>query len=89
MKTTFRIISLIMLVIAVIFVACALSAPNLGQTIQIGSFRFGAQQCCLRHPDGRVFCGVLLCEKGHKGELILRGPVRRICFSSICLRHAL
>ena len=44
MKTTFRIISLIMLVIAVIFVACALSAPNLGQTIQIGSFRFGAQQ---------------------------------------------
>ena len=44
MKATFRIISLIMLIIAVIFVACALSAPNLGQTIQIGSFRFGAQQ---------------------------------------------
>ncbi len=44
MKATFRIISLIMLIIAVIFVACALSAPNLGQAIQIGSFRFGAQQ---------------------------------------------
>ena len=44
MKSTFRIISLIMLVIAVIFIACALSAPNLGQAIQIGSFRFGAQQ---------------------------------------------
>ena len=44
MKSTFRIISLIMLVIAVIFVACALAAPNLGQVIQIGSFRFGAQQ---------------------------------------------
>ena len=44
MKSTFRIISLIMLVLAVIFVACALAAPNLGQVIQIGSFRFGAQQ---------------------------------------------
>ena len=44
MKSTLRIISLLMLVIAVIFVACALSAPNLGQTIQIGNFRFGAQQ---------------------------------------------
>ena len=44
MKSTFRIISLLMLVIAVIFVACVLSAPNLGQAIQIGSFRFGARQ---------------------------------------------
>ena len=44
MKSTFRIISLIMLIIGVVFIACALSAPNLGQVIQIGSFRFGAQQ---------------------------------------------
>lgn len=44
MKKKLRIISLIMLVAAVIFVACALSAPNLGRTIYIGSFAFGAEQ---------------------------------------------
>lgn len=33
-----------MLVIAIVFVIFALSAPNLGQTIYIGSYEFGAEQ---------------------------------------------
>ena len=33
-----------MLLAAVVFVFCALSAPNLGQTIYIGSWEFGAEQ---------------------------------------------
>ncbi len=44
MKKTLRIVSLIMLIVAVVFVVCALSAPNLGQAFYIGSFRFGAAQ---------------------------------------------
>ena len=44
MKKKLRLISLAMLVIAVVFVLCALSAPNLGRTIYIGSYRFGAEQ---------------------------------------------
>ena len=43
-KKLFRIISLIMFIVAVIFVVCALSCPTLGTTIYIGSFAFGAQQ---------------------------------------------
>ncbi len=43
-KTLLRCISLGMLIAAVIFVLCALSAPNLGITIVIGSFTFGAKQ---------------------------------------------
>lgn len=43
-RKTFRLISLAMLIAAVIFVFCALSAPNLGQTIYIGNFEFGAEQ---------------------------------------------
>ena len=39
-----RRISLVMLIIAVIFVFCALSNPALGHTIYIGSFAFGAKQ---------------------------------------------
>ena len=39
-----RRVSLLMLVIAVIFVFCALSNPALGRTIYIGSFAFGAEQ---------------------------------------------
>ncbi|MBQ2996735.1 MAG: hypothetical protein IJE22_05865 [Oscillibacter sp.] len=39
-----RRISLLMLLIALIFVACALSCPTLGHTIYIGTFRFGAEQ---------------------------------------------
>lgn len=39
-----RLISLLMFIIAVVFVFCALSAPNLGHTIYIGSFEFGAAQ---------------------------------------------
>ena len=43
-KKKLRIISLIMLVIAIVFVFCALSAPTLGRTIYIGSYIFGAEQ---------------------------------------------
>lgn len=39
-----RFVSLIMLIAAVIFVLCALSAPNLGRTVYIGDFAFGAKQ---------------------------------------------
>lgn len=43
-STRFRLISLVMFIIAVIFVFCALSCPTLGHTIYIGSFAFGAEQ---------------------------------------------
>ena len=43
-KTTLRLISLVMLIVAIVFVLCALSAPNLGTTIYIGRFVFGAEQ---------------------------------------------
>ena len=39
-----RLISLVMFVIAVIFVLCALSNPGLGRTLNIGNWRFGAEQ---------------------------------------------
>ncbi len=41
---TLRLISLVMLVVAVIFVFCALACPTLGRTIYIGDFAFGADQ---------------------------------------------
>ena len=44
MKTRLRIISLLMFVAAVVFVLCALSCPNCGSVIYIGSFRFGVEQ---------------------------------------------
>ena len=44
MRKKLRIISLTMLVIAVVFIACALSAPNLGKVIYIGSIKIGAEQ---------------------------------------------
>ena len=43
-RTMLRLISLVMLIVAIVFVLCALSAPNLGTTIYIGSFAFGAEQ---------------------------------------------
>ncbi len=43
-RTLLRIISLIMFVIAVVFVFIAVSAPTLGTTIYIGDFVFGAKQ---------------------------------------------
>ena len=43
-RKTLRIISLLMLLIAVVFVFCALACPTLGKTIYIGNFRFGAEQ---------------------------------------------
>ena len=46
MKTrrTFRLISLVMLIVAAVFIFCALSNPAFGKTIYIGSFVFGAEQ---------------------------------------------
>ena len=44
MKRTLRIISLVMLAVAAIFVACAFSDPALGRVVYIGDFRFGAEQ---------------------------------------------
>lgn len=38
-----RIISLVMFIIAVVFVFIAISAPTLGRTIYIGDFEFGAE----------------------------------------------
>ena len=43
-RRTLRLISLVMLIVAVVFVFCALSAPTLGKTIYIGNFVFGAEQ---------------------------------------------
>ena len=43
-KVALRLASLIMLIIAVVFVICAISAPNLGKTVYIGSYAFGAEQ---------------------------------------------
>ena len=43
-RTILRLISLVMFIVAVIFIFCALSNPALGKTIYIGSFRFGAEQ---------------------------------------------
>ena len=43
-KMKLRLVSLIMLIVAIIFVFCALSAPTLGKTIYIGNFVFGAEQ---------------------------------------------
>ena len=44
MKKKLRIISLIMLLVAAVFVAAALSNPALGRVIYIGDLRFGAEQ---------------------------------------------
>lgn len=41
-KTVLRIISLVMLIIAVVFVFIALSCPTCGSVFYIGSFRIGA-----------------------------------------------
>lgn len=43
-KKRLRLISFIMFVVAIVFVLCALSAPNLGHTIYFGSYAFGAEQ---------------------------------------------
>ncbi|MGN1398417.1 MAG: hypothetical protein ACI4WG_00230 [Erysipelotrichaceae bacterium] len=40
-KRTLRLISLVMLIVAVVFVLCALSNPALGQVIYIGTLEFG------------------------------------------------
>ena len=43
-KIKLRLISLVMLIVAVVFVFCALACPTLGRTIYIGNFKFGAEQ---------------------------------------------
>ena len=40
-RRTLRLISLVMLIVAVVFVFCALSNPALGKVIYIGTFEFG------------------------------------------------
>lgn len=44
MKKKLKIASLIMFVVAVVFVISALSYPTLGYTIYIGTYAFGAEQ---------------------------------------------
>ena len=46
MKTrrTLRLISLLMLIVAAIFVFCALSSPTLGRAIYVGNYAFGPEQ---------------------------------------------
>lgn len=56
-KIKYRIISLIMLVIAVIFVFCAFSAPTLGNTMYIGDYVFGAEQWRFCY---KVYVGVMI-----------------------------
>ena len=42
-RMVLRLVSLIMFISAVVFVGCALSNPQMGRTIYIGSFPFGAE----------------------------------------------
>ena len=41
-RKTLRLISLVMLIVAVVFVVCALSNPALGKVFYIGSIKIGA-----------------------------------------------
>ena len=41
-RRTLRLISLVMLIVAVIFIFCALSNPALGKVFYIGSIKIGA-----------------------------------------------
>lgn len=43
-KTVLRLISLVMLIAAVVFVVCALMCPTLGHTVYIFGYAFGAKQ---------------------------------------------
>ena len=43
-KTKLRLISMAMLIVAIVFVFCALACPTLGRTIYIGVWKFGAEQ---------------------------------------------
>ena len=43
-KIKLRLISGIMLVVAIVFVFCALACPTLGKTLYIGDYAFGAEQ---------------------------------------------
>lgn len=41
-RTLFRCISLLMLIVAVVFVLCAMACPTCGRTIYIGSIAIGS-----------------------------------------------
>lgn len=43
-RATMRVISLVMFIAAVVFVLFALSHPELGHTVYIGEYAFGAEQ---------------------------------------------
>lgn len=73
-KRVFRLISLIMLIIAVIFVTCAISNPQLGRVISIGSFRFGVEQwriCDTISAIGMIglVCCLILCQRQQNKEV--------------------
>ena len=43
-RIVLRSIGLVMLAVAIVFIACALANPQLGSVIYIGEFAFGAEQ---------------------------------------------
>ena len=57
MKNKLRIASLVMFIVAVIFVFCNLACPTLGDAVWIGRFRFGAAEarvCCAVYAGAMV-----------------------------------
>ncbi len=44
LQNKLRLISGIMLIVAIVFVLCALSNPQLGHVIYLGNWEFGAEQ---------------------------------------------
>lgn len=57
-KTGLRLAALIMLIIAVVFVLCAISSPTLGSTIYIGKFEFGTEQWWVCY---KIYALVMVC----------------------------
>ncbi len=43
-KIVLRVVSVVMLLIAIVFVIMAVSCPTMGRVVYIGSFRFGGEQ---------------------------------------------
>lgn len=60
-RAKLRLISLVMLLIAVIFVFCAISCPTLGRVFYIGSFQVTAQVCRTFYKGyAAVMCALFL-----------------------------
>ena len=57
MKKKLRIASLVMFIIAVVFVFCNLACPTLGDVFYIGNFRFGAEEARVCYA---VYAGVMV-----------------------------